>query len=490
MRRRRLAAVAALACAPLVVPSTVVRAATPARISGVSLATNNNPIAVSQLDISRIADTGVNHLGLDATLVVSSPSSNTLTARPLTTPTDSDLVQAMSNARAEGLRTTFTPKFRVEGASNPENTAWRGYYLPTDLDAFWADYRTKILHYAELAAANGVDVFFVGSEMNRLEQFTDRWRALIADVRKVYHGKVSYEMNWDVFLGRSPTPRVAFWDALDYIGLSAYFPISDAERPSLEQLKAGWTNSGGRNWVAAIAALSAKWKKPVLFGEAGYLASTYVGKKPYDENVVTADNALQARAYLALLETFDPQPWWAGVIWWDWDRRFPSRSIHDKPAEELLRQWYRDGLRPGMTGFDGERAPGLLAPVTYSVRLPSVATSAAARPEPVVPIPSSPTGNAVAPPATVAGAAALGGPASWSSGAHPSPTTTVAMSSRLAAYAHAGPAGDDDGGTRTPAVAVVVCTLAAVVVCTLAAGVLSLFAGMRRRDHQSLRTRT
>jgi hypothetical protein len=359
--------VAALAVAVVLAPLAPVgaRGATPTQISGVSLMTHNSPPAVTQVDIPRIAGTGVSHLGLDATLVVPSPTSVQVNASPVTTPTDLELRQAMARAAAEGLKTTFTIKFRVEGASNPGNNSWRGYYQPADLDAFWKNYRAQVLHYAWLAQQGGVDIFFVGSEMNWLEQYTARWRALIADVRLVFKGRVSYEMNWDVFLGRSPSPRVAFWDALDLISVSAYFPLSTAERPTVEELRAGWNGATGHNWVAQLAALSTAWRRPILFGEAGYLASTYAAREPWDENVVEKDPAVQARGYLALLETFSAQPWFAGVLWWDWNRANAARSIHDKPAEELLRQWYRDGLRPGMPSFDPERAPGPLAFATY-----------------------------------------------------------------------------------------------------------------------------
>jgi hypothetical protein len=42
------------------------------------------------------------------------------------------------------------------------------------------------------------------------------------EIRKIYTGKLTYAANWDDF------DKVPFWKELDYIGIDAYFPLSDA----------------------------------------------------------------------------------------------------------------------------------------------------------------------------------------------------------------------------------------------------------------------
>jgi hypothetical protein len=47
------------------------------------------------------------------------------------------------------------------------------------------------------------------------------WRRVIAAVRGVTSARLTYAANFDAY------QRVAFWDALDAIGIQAYFPLTD-----------------------------------------------------------------------------------------------------------------------------------------------------------------------------------------------------------------------------------------------------------------------
>ena len=75
------------------------------------------------------------------------------------------------------------------------------------------------------------DAFIVGSELDRTIQRDSDWRRLIAAERALTLKPLSYCANWPDY------QRVSFWDALDVIGISAYFPLVEGstapERPSL-----------------------------------------------------------------------------------------------------------------------------------------------------------------------------------------------------------------------------------------------------------------
>jgi hypothetical protein len=47
-------------------------------------------------------------------------------------------------------------------------------------------------------------------------------------------GKLTYAANWDDF------DKVPFWNELDYIGIDAYFPLSNATTPSVLELNDAW----------------------------------------------------------------------------------------------------------------------------------------------------------------------------------------------------------------------------------------------------------
>jgi hypothetical protein len=60
----------------------------------------------------------------------------------------------------------------------------------------------------------------------------DDWRRRIADVRRVYSGKLTYAVNW-----HREVEEVSFWDALDPIGVQGYFPLATAAVPTVDELE-------------------------------------------------------------------------------------------------------------------------------------------------------------------------------------------------------------------------------------------------------------
>ena len=75
-----------------------------------------------------------------------------------------------------------------------------------------------------LAEAEKAEIFCVGLEFSHAQKYEERWRKIIAAVRAVYRGKVTYGANWNDYA------EVKFWDALDYIGVLAYFPLTKNDK--------------------------------------------------------------------------------------------------------------------------------------------------------------------------------------------------------------------------------------------------------------------
>jgi hypothetical protein len=344
------------------------------RFAGMNIQDALQPNVPQSADLARIKGLGINTVAFEVWTAVRDRYDSNPIAVPGITAADQDLATAMQQARAQGLRTTLTIKLFL---ANPYNE-WRGYYTPSSPPAFFASYGRQVEHYATLAQQQGASILFIGSELDQAQKYSDGWRAMAALARRHFKGLVSYEANHPTL---SRGNQVAFWDALDLIGVSAYFPLSAAERPTRAQLKAGWRSYGGRDAFAILETTADRYRKQIVFGEAGYSATTYVGREPWSMKKYDFAPDLQAAAYQALLETFENQPWWAGVLWWVWDRARVDDSPIDKPAERLLQQWYADGMRPGDAGFvaggtdsrtSGVRVPSLL-------RHPPAEAAAAAR---------------------------------------------------------------------------------------------------------------
>jgi hypothetical protein len=217
-------------------------------------------------------------------------------------------------------------------------------YLKMDNEANWkkleTTYRDFILTYAGLAQETNVSIFCIGTE---LEQFIVNrpqfWDKLIIEVKKVYKGKLTYAANWDEY------KRVPFWSELDFIGIDAYFPLSEVVTPTLEEARAGW-----QPWKIEMKQISEAHERPILFTEYGYRSVDYSGKEPWKSDRSMNGVNLEAQTNLtqSLFQELYNEPWFSGgFIWkwfidhnnsggWDNDRFTPQ----NKPVETVIKKHF------------------------------------------------------------------------------------------------------------------------------------------------------
>ena len=281
----------------------------------------------SDAALQRMAAGGSDHVAIFTQWYLATPRASVLAPDPARTASDAAVLHASAVARQLGMEVTIKPQIAFRSGG------WIGNARPADLNLFWGRYRAMMLHYADLAQRARASLLVIGTEMRTLSWDQARWRALIAEIRARYHGALTYGANYDEFL------HVPFWDALDYIGIDAYFPLADNANPapSTAELAAAWS---GRGYLTAIGGLSQRTGKKVLFTELGYRAIRSAAVHPSAWDVVDAtDTQAQARAYQAFYDAVAQQPWMAGVYWWEVD---PGKWwVQDyepinKPAENVL----------------------------------------------------------------------------------------------------------------------------------------------------------
>jgi hypothetical protein len=204
-------------------------------------------------------------------------------------------------------------------------------------------YRRFILHYARLAQDTNMDALCLGTEL--IQQTTKHpqdWRALIREVRGVYHGKLTYAAHWE-----TEYKAIDFWDELDAIGISAYFPLPVGDDASVDELVQAWSP-----YKRDLAAAYARYGKPVVFLELGYRPATGAYREPWLHAGGAPDPMIQARAYDAVFRAFADEPWWHGLFIWkaftDSARNEESRestgfSFRHRPAEDVIRKWFAGG---------------------------------------------------------------------------------------------------------------------------------------------------
>ena len=245
-------------------------------------------------------------------------------------------------ARQKGIRTLLKPHLWVRGGT------WVGD-IRMDDDREWAawfeSYRTFILHYARLAEASGIEALCIGTELRSASVgHPARWRTLIREIRRVYRGRLTYAANW-----HGEYDQIEFWDALDFIGVQAYFPLSQRTKPSVDELLNGWKPA-----LADLRATSRRFGKPVVFTEVGYRSTSSAAIEPWtwpehDRGAFPEPDAeTQARCFEAFFRTFWKETWFGGAYIWKWyPGGKPSRkdaatdfTPQGKPAENVIRSWY------------------------------------------------------------------------------------------------------------------------------------------------------
>ena len=259
-------------------------------------------------------------------------------------PPDRDLRHAIRQAHDLGLKVMVKPHIWLE---NRRQGRWRGAIAMGDSaawDRWFATYSAFVLHYARLAADEKADLFCVGTELSGTTLARpDQWRRLIQAVRRVYPGPLTYAANW-----LDEYDLVEFWDALDYIGVNAYFPLSDSPAPEAAALK-----RRAARVADEIGLLYFRFGKKVLLTEVGFKSAYGTSVRPWTWHngaVGAVDLQTQARCYEAVFAAFWRRPWFAGTFWWRWYsdlRRGGPRDSdftpQNKPAAAVLRRWYGPG---------------------------------------------------------------------------------------------------------------------------------------------------
>jgi len=258
------------------------------------------------------------------------------------TPSDASVIHAINTAHSLGMKVMLKPHLDIVDTSDG---SWRGEIACStepDWQAWFESYRDFMVHYAKMAQENNVEMLCIGTELTSVSTVKgEMWKDIvIKPVREVYKGPLTYAANWN-----DEYEHVKFWDALDYVGIDAYFPlVEDKARPTLEEIKKGW-----EPWVKDIEAFQKQVNKPIIFPEVGYCSAEWTAKSPWEEMASgPVDMELQADCYRAMCEIFWNKEWFYGMYWWRWstNTKFggPNNrgfSLQNKKAKDVVAEWYK-----------------------------------------------------------------------------------------------------------------------------------------------------
>ncbi|MEJ1154644.1 glycoside hydrolase family 113 [Microbacterium marmarense] len=245
------------------------------------------------------------------------------------TVTDDEVIWAIREAHSLGLNVCLKPVVNVGDGT------WRAHIGFFDWDVpgepswtqWFQAYTRFIVHAARIAEAEGCAMLCIGCEMVRADGQEQHWRQLIAAVRQVYSGILTY--NCDKY----QEDHVSWWDAVDVISSSGYYPIDTWEQQ-----------------LDRIEKVVAQADKPFFFMEAGCPSREGSPMLPNDWNLSgAASEEAQLEYYREMFRACRARDWVGGLMLWDWPAQLYSADAaarnddycpYGKVAAEFMSQQY------------------------------------------------------------------------------------------------------------------------------------------------------
>jgi hypothetical protein len=264
-----------------------------------------------------------------------SPISNTTWPATASFPS---LRHAIKEAKSLGMKVSLRPIIDVLDGT------WRGKIQPENWTKWFINYQAIIHKYAVLSQEENVNLFVVGTEIASSQPYTTEWETIISDTRVYFHGPITYAANWNQ-VNPYGVDDLTFWDKLDYIGVDAYYPLTNSNcNPTVDDLKNGWSS-----WTGKLEQLHQASGKEIFFNEIGYKSVNGTNFQPSNWRFLgKIDLDEQARCYQATLQVFQNQSWFKGWFWWTWEVNPNAGGPSDrgytpqgKPAENILKNYYQ-----------------------------------------------------------------------------------------------------------------------------------------------------
>jgi len=306
---------------------------------GIALGLYSEDPGWSYVDMIReMKAVGADHIAIVVPYYIKTDKDYTIYKHPRFTVPMHTLERTIDDAKKEGLKIFLFPILRVEDKSNG---GWRGSLAPSNVEAFFKNYTEFILKFAKLAEEKDAAILAVGSELNTMDvkAHTHRWKKIIAAVKQVYKGKLTYSANWDHY------EEVKFWSDLDFAGVTGYFELSEKEKapkedPPLEKLIESW-----RYYYMKLIRWQFTVKRPLILTEVGYLSQKGTAARPWNEGAdEDLDLEIQRRCYEAFIRVWAGEKRLAGAYFWNWfgwgGKDSKEYTPRNKPAAREISKWY------------------------------------------------------------------------------------------------------------------------------------------------------
>ncbi len=257
----------------------------------------------------------------------------------------------------------------------PENWPWNPNHPDHKrfVAEFWKTLTDQAVHFARIAEEEGVPIFSLGTETDRLflrtrtgdswpNDFRQELQNMVRRVREVYSGLLTYDMHYSALTFDEPGAGYVWEDlGLDIVGVSAYFEMADSPPTSVisvedfekryeevfqKYLKPLAERNPGRPIVFLEYGTIDTLEGPASPGATDFRAFVFEDR---DGNGLDDGRENQANMYQALINTMARYPGLVnGILWTEswvasdelWAEYWAGRrhwNVRDKLSEDVVR---------------------------------------------------------------------------------------------------------------------------------------------------------
>lgn len=247
---------------------------------------------------------------------------------------DEGVIYSAYETKKRGMRTMLKPQIFLRDG-------WPGsIQMKSDEDwaSFYKYYQKWIIHYALLGEIHEIDMLSVGVEfVQSTLRHEEEWRHIIKSARGLFSGQITYCANWgDEF------ENLSFGDALDFIGINSYYPLSKKDEVSDAELRSNFDSIKDK-----IKVVHSRYQKPIVFTEIGFRSIDAPWKNPHARGDGSYNEEHQERCYRIILEGIQDEAWYGGILWWKYPSYLDyggdendSFTPHNKLAEKTIQTYF------------------------------------------------------------------------------------------------------------------------------------------------------
>jgi len=322
------------------------------KIKSGNLVTNyNNDTVLGDIDVM-----GLNTLNIPVVINIRDLSASDMS---IDNYSKEQAIRLIKKLRVGNINIILEPYPWIDNGSKYE-TEW----LPEDMDAFFHNWKTKILKplIDEIAVPYSVEAINIGSSFTMMEDWEEQFCDMVDYVRRYYDGLVTYRTSWwkTVDWNDKATEKIQqelasayyrklnnkLFGKLDFISIAAYFELTEKDTNTVDNLVEALYSTQiynrKQNVKQEIENFYIRWNKPVFFGELGFPPKDRASFAPWNPHPSDKYNAEeQANCFKAYRRVFEKEQWHLGFsIFAIGSKEADNNYYPSYESIEVIKQWY------------------------------------------------------------------------------------------------------------------------------------------------------